>query len=117
MALPITCPKCKAQNPAGAMFCSACGQPLQQAHAAPNVCSSCGAQLAPGARFCSSCGTSIQPAAAPHPQKPQQPVKAPKPQQKEEYVDAAEYFAADKKRREEEARAEGQQAEDRKSVV
>lgn len=23
MALPITCPKCKAQNPAGAMFCSA----------------------------------------------------------------------------------------------
>lgn len=51
MALPITCPKCKAQNPAGAMFCSACGQPLQQAHAAPNVCPSCGAQLAPEQDF------------------------------------------------------------------
>jgi len=81
------CPKCGAQNGAGAKFCAGCGTPLGPPTVAcprcgaandPNAkfcadcgakmkasCQSCGADLMPGAKFCPDCGTSTTPAAAP----------------------------------------------------
>jgi len=65
----VTCPSCKASNPAGAKFCSSCGESL-----APKAqtCAGCGAELAPDAKFCASCGrpTGEQPPAPPAAQPP-----------------------------------------------
>jgi class 3 adenylate cyclase/tetratricopeptide (TPR) repeat protein len=49
----MRCPRCKAENPGSAKFCSDCGARLE----AP--CSSCGHTNAPGARFCNECGQSL----------------------------------------------------------
>src|SRR5215467_15497674 len=46
----MKCPKCQAENRAGAKFCEDCGASL----AAP--CRACGAELTPGKKFCGSCG-------------------------------------------------------------
>ncbi|MBI5240404.1 MAG: SPFH domain-containing protein [Elusimicrobia bacterium] len=47
----IACPSCRADNPAGARFCSGCGKPLGAAK-----CPKCQTELPAGAKFCSSCG-------------------------------------------------------------
>ena len=46
------CPKCGSKVPAGAKFCSECGEKMPVAQ----FCSECGTKLAPGAKFCSNCG-------------------------------------------------------------
>jgi class 3 adenylate cyclase/tetratricopeptide (TPR) repeat protein len=46
----MKCPRCQAENRAGAKFCEDCGASL----AAP--CRACGAELTPGKKFCGSCG-------------------------------------------------------------
>ncbi len=45
------CPSCGDSTPAGARFCTGCGESLVGA------CRACGAELPDGARFCPSCGT------------------------------------------------------------
>ena len=52
----VTCPACRAENPAGARFCSSCGAALEATAA---HCASCGATVGPGARFCASCGAPL----------------------------------------------------------
>jgi len=49
----LVCPACRAQNLAGARFCSACGRPLQ------SICPKCGVPAEASARFCPSCGAKI----------------------------------------------------------
>jgi len=44
------CHGCQTVNPAGAKFCSSCGNSLA------NACPECGVEAAPEARFCLSCG-------------------------------------------------------------
>ena len=58
---PMRCARCRAENPPGARFCSACGAALA------NTCHACGAAMADGQRFCSSCGAAAggAPAAVP----------------------------------------------------
>ncbi len=56
-AAAVTCPKCGHQNPAGARFCSHCGEKIEAA--AGGFCSNCGAQLTPEARFCPQCGQKV----------------------------------------------------------
>jgi membrane protease subunit (stomatin/prohibitin family) len=51
-AATVACSNCGTANPAGAKFCSNCGNPL-----GPKACSNCGAAVAPGAKFCPECGT------------------------------------------------------------
>src|SRR5262244_3474905 len=46
----MKCPRCQAENRAGAKFCEDCGASL----AIP--CRACGAELTPGKKFCGSCG-------------------------------------------------------------
>lgn len=81
-AQTVPCPKCKGMNPAGAKFCSSCGQTLattvkcpkcqfdapEGAKFCPNCgsqftaagkCPQCQAELAPGAKFCPNCGQKI----------------------------------------------------------
>ena len=80
----ITCAKCGTRLPAGARFCSGCGEKIEVpasvfcpecgtkldknarfcfscgARVQHNpVCPACGAQLVPGARFCPDCGTQV----------------------------------------------------------
>lgn len=67
----IRCPKCGAEVPKGALFCSACGEKMQEEQpvqeeasatepAEEKKCSNCGAVLAEGAVFCSECGTKAE---------------------------------------------------------
>jgi hypothetical protein len=49
------CPACGPRPEADAVFCSSCGQRLQQGGA----CAGCGAELGPGSRFCTHCGTGV----------------------------------------------------------
>ena len=51
----ISCPSCKAENPAGAKFCGACGKEIVSGV----KCGKCGAQASPGAKFCPECGASL----------------------------------------------------------
>ncbi len=46
----MTCPRCQAENDAGARFCEDCGARLEVA------CPSCGTPVTPGKKFCRSCG-------------------------------------------------------------
>jgi class 3 adenylate cyclase/tetratricopeptide (TPR) repeat protein len=46
----MKCPRCQAENRAGAKFCEDCGASL----ATP--CRACGAELTPGKKFCGECG-------------------------------------------------------------
>jgi hypothetical protein len=49
------CPACGPRPEPDAVFCSSCGQRLQQGGA----CAGCGAELGPGSRFCAQCGTGV----------------------------------------------------------
>lgn len=49
------CPACGPRPEPDAVFCSSCGQRLQQGGA----CAGCGAELGPGSRFCAHCGTGV----------------------------------------------------------
>ena len=49
------CPTCGPRPEPDAVFCSTCGQRLQQGGA----CAGCGAELGPGSRFCERCGTGV----------------------------------------------------------
>jgi hypothetical protein len=49
------CPACGPRPEPDAVFCSSCGQRLQQGGA----CAGCGAELGPGTRFCAQCGTGV----------------------------------------------------------
>ncbi len=55
------CPKCGAEMPKNALFCSSCGSSVAKAAPVVNAadyvsCSACGAAVKKGARFCTSCG-------------------------------------------------------------
>jgi class 3 adenylate cyclase/tetratricopeptide (TPR) repeat protein len=49
----MTCPRCEAENEAGARFCEDCGARLEV------VCPACGAPATPGKKFCRSCGAAL----------------------------------------------------------
>ena len=49
------CPTCGPRPESDAVFCSTCGQRLQEGGACPG----CGAALGPGTRFCEHCGTGV----------------------------------------------------------
>ncbi|MBI4635246.1 MAG: zinc ribbon domain-containing protein, partial [Candidatus Rokubacteria bacterium] len=51
----MKCPRCQAENDAGARFCEDCGARLEAA------CPSCGAPAAQGKKFCRSCGAALTP--------------------------------------------------------
>ena len=51
----MQCPRCQAENDAGARFCEDCGARLEA------VCPSCGAAVTPGKNFCRSCGAALIP--------------------------------------------------------
>lgn len=59
----IVCQVCRRESPAGARFCTHCGERFGLR------CRSCGASAAPDARFCGECGAALtdQQQAAPHP--------------------------------------------------
>ena len=50
------CPKCHAETPADARFCSSCGVQITAAA----KCTGCRAELPPGAKFCMSCGKKVE---------------------------------------------------------
>ncbi|HXD95337.1 MAG TPA: adenylate/guanylate cyclase domain-containing protein [Candidatus Acidoferrum sp.] len=49
----MKCPRCQAENDAGARFCEDCGARLEVA------CPSCGTPVTPGKKFCRSCGAAL----------------------------------------------------------
>ena len=49
----MKCPRCQAENDAGARFCEDCGARLEAA------CPSCGIPVTPGKKFCRSCGAAL----------------------------------------------------------
>ena len=49
----MKCPRCQAENDAGARFCEDCGARLEVA------CAGCGTPVTPGKRFCRSCGAAL----------------------------------------------------------
>jgi class 3 adenylate cyclase/tetratricopeptide (TPR) repeat protein len=49
----MKCPRCQAENDAGARFCEDCGARLESA------CPSCGTPVTPGKKFCRSCGAAL----------------------------------------------------------
>ena len=49
----MKCPRCQAENDAGARFCEDCGVRLEAA------CPSCGTPVTPGKKFCRSCGAAV----------------------------------------------------------
>lgn len=51
------CKNCQAPLHNGALFCSKCGTPVEEA-----VCPKCNLSIHPGNRFCPSCGTAVNPA-------------------------------------------------------
>ncbi len=51
----VACPKCGTMNPAGANFCSNCGNNLGSVK-----CPKCGTENKPGSKFCSDCGQNLQ---------------------------------------------------------
>ncbi len=55
----MRCPRCQAENPAAAKFCSDCGARLEAS------CPGCGHANAPGARFCNECGRALDQVEAP----------------------------------------------------
>ena len=48
------CPRCQADNRAGALFCGECGAPIDV------ICAACGASVAATNKFCDSCGASLR---------------------------------------------------------
>jgi class 3 adenylate cyclase/predicted ATPase/ribosomal protein L40E len=51
------CPRCEAENPADALFCTECGANVEA------VCPACGTDNGPAARFCRKCGAGLRGAA------------------------------------------------------
>src|SRR2546427_11113618 len=49
----MRCPRCQAQNRAGAQFCRECGTRLEA------VCPACGLRVEPASRFCDACGSPL----------------------------------------------------------
>jgi class 3 adenylate cyclase/tetratricopeptide (TPR) repeat protein len=49
----MKCPRCQAENDAGARFCGDCGARLEAA------CPGCGTPVTPGKKFCRSCGAAV----------------------------------------------------------
>ena len=49
----MKCPRCEAENDAGARFCEDCGARLDA------LCPSCGTPVTPGKKFCRACGASL----------------------------------------------------------
>jgi hypothetical protein len=49
----MKCPRCQAENDAGARSCEDCGARLEAA------CPSCGTLVTPGKKFCGSCGAAL----------------------------------------------------------
>lgn len=52
----IQCPKCGAENAAGANFCTSCGTDLKKDADGKVFCTSCGVALKADAKFCHACG-------------------------------------------------------------
>jgi len=48
--MPMRCPRCNNQNASDALFCEACGTPIEQR------CPACGNASTAGARYCKKCG-------------------------------------------------------------
>lgn len=65
----VACPKCQAQVPQGAKFCSSCGTAMPAAAACPK----CHAEVPAGAKFCANCGASLAAAACPKCNTPVEP--------------------------------------------
>jgi membrane protease subunit (stomatin/prohibitin family) len=57
----VPCPKCGTGNPAGAKFCSNCGQTMQAPQVATVPCPKCQTPVQQDAKFCSNCGQSMVP--------------------------------------------------------
>src|SRR5262245_32120176 len=55
----MTCPRCRAENPAGMKFCGQCAAPLASG------CPSCGAANPSDHKFCGHCATPLQGSAEP----------------------------------------------------
>jgi len=59
----VSCPSCKAVNPAPTKFCRSCGAALGASQAAvppPSAtCQACGKPLTPSAKFCTACGVRV----------------------------------------------------------
>jgi class 3 adenylate cyclase/tetratricopeptide (TPR) repeat protein len=55
----MDCPQCQHANPAGALFCNACGAKLEV------VCPACSQVNPPGSRFCNACGHNLAQPPAP----------------------------------------------------
>ena len=56
------CPRCNANIPSGAQFCSACGLRIERGEASQNrpvFCINCGAKLEEDSRFCIVCGAKV----------------------------------------------------------
>src|SRR5437867_2493247 len=56
----MTCPRCQAENDAGARFCEDCGARLEAG------CPNCGTPVTPGKKFCRSCGAALTTESAGH---------------------------------------------------
>ena len=69
------CPKCGAQQPDGAVFCSKCGTKLH-AQSQRKICPNCHSEMEPGMIFCSKCGARYNP---PQPVRPDPPRPQPVP--------------------------------------
>jgi formylglycine-generating enzyme required for sulfatase activity/ribosomal protein L40E len=73
----MNCPKCKADNPAGAERCVQCKSPLATpSYATGTRCLECGADMPAKAMFCGKCGKSLK---RPEPPPPPPVVPAPEP--------------------------------------
>ncbi len=55
-AATVRCGKCNTENPAGARFCSNCGNQLS----GTQKCSNCGSENPLGSKFCNNCGNKLQ---------------------------------------------------------
>ena len=49
----MQCPRCHAQNRAGAQFCRSCGARFE------GLCPQCQARVEPDSRFCDACGAQL----------------------------------------------------------
>ena len=67
----VKCSACGLENPDDGKFCTNCGKPMEQPHAAAAAagvafCTNCGARLPADSKFCTGCGTHTGKGAAPN---------------------------------------------------